>query len=99
MGLELLVGRRTGRPPGSSSVSPWKRDVLWAYRHLGDPDAMPPSPMAERLLALGREEPDRLIACLVMVTGEDQQPERPRPGADGTKTAGQPAATPFGEGV
>ena len=60
MGTAQLQGKRTGRPPGIKS-RPWRRAVLWCIRNLDKADAVPPSPLAGRLLALGREHPDRLV--------------------------------------
>jgi hypothetical protein len=77
MGLEHLDGKRTGRPRGARSA-PWLRDLRWAYRNLGG-DAEPPSDLAKRLLALGREHPDRLVTCLVQLEAvAAQQPEARR---------------------
>lgn len=64
MGVAHLKGKRTGRPPGSKSASPWIRDANWVYKNLDNEDARPPSALAGRLLALGRENPDRFFACL-----------------------------------
>jgi hypothetical protein len=69
MGVAHLVGKRTGRPKGVRSRPPWERDIRWAYRNLAKADAVPPSVMAGRLLALGRDHPDRL-AALLMRLGE-----------------------------
>jgi hypothetical protein len=66
MGVEHLDGKRTGRPRGAKS-RPWVRELLWAYRNLGNPDAEPSSALAGRLLALGREHPDRFFACLMQL--------------------------------
>jgi hypothetical protein len=65
MAIEQLNGRRTGRPRGSRSPARWRRDLLWAYRNLRSEDAVPPTELAKRLLAMGREHPDRLFNCLV----------------------------------
>ena len=65
MGVEHLVGKRTGRPKGSKTTAPWRRDLLWAYRNLGQPDAVAPSVLAAGLAALGREHPERLAALLL----------------------------------
>jgi hypothetical protein len=64
MSTEHLQGKRTGRPRGAKSRLPVRRDAWWAYRNLAKPDAVPPSALAARLLALGREHPDRLALCL-----------------------------------
>jgi hypothetical protein len=63
MGVEHLEGKRTGRPKGSKS-RPWIRALRWACRNLDRPNAVPPSPLAEHYLALGRERPDQFLACL-----------------------------------
>jgi hypothetical protein len=64
MGIEHLQGRRSGRPRGVKSAPPWVRAARWALENLDTPDAVPPSALAARLLALGREHPDRLAVCL-----------------------------------
>lgn len=79
MGVEHLQGKRTGRRPGSKSVPPWVRDLRWAYQHLGE-DIPPPSELARCLVALGRKEPDRFLACLAML---DARPSRAEPRAMG----------------
>jgi hypothetical protein len=73
MGVEHLQGKRTGRRPGSKSAAPWVRDVRWAYRNLGKPDAEPPSALAGLLVALGRQHPDRLLACLATLDDTGQR--------------------------
>lgn len=67
MGLQDLLNRRTGRPPGSKSSPAWVRALRWAERNLGRPDAEPPSALAQLLVTLGREHPDRFVACLAVV--------------------------------
>jgi hypothetical protein len=64
MAVEDLEKRRTGRPRGSKSAPPGLRAARWAVRHLADLDAVPPTELAARLLALGREHADRLAICL-----------------------------------
>jgi len=59
-----LQDRRTGRPRGARSAPAWLRAARWAHRNLGKPEAVPPSALAGRLLALGQEHPDRLAVCL-----------------------------------
>lgn len=54
------LARRTG---------PWVRAALWAFRHLDNEGAVPPSPLARRLLELGREHPDKLTAVLLKIDG------------------------------
>jgi hypothetical protein len=68
MGLKDLVGKRIGRPKGSKNAPPWTRAARWALENLDNPAAVPPSPLAGRFLALGREHPDRLAVCLDMLT-------------------------------
>jgi hypothetical protein len=87
MSVEHLHGKRTGRPRGSKSTSPWRRDALWAYRHLGRPDAQPPSELAKLLLALGREQPDRLFACLALLDDPGHPAEQPNREAGGSAEA------------
>src|SRR5262249_9739218 len=67
MGVTHLVGKRTGRPRGSKSRSPWRRDALWVYRNLDNLEAKPPSAFAKLLLAQAREHPDRFFACLTLL--------------------------------
>src|SRR4051812_10794613 len=64
MGLQDLVGKRSGRPRGSKTTPAWIRAARWAFDNLDNPDSVAPSRLAERLLALGRKHPDRLIVCL-----------------------------------
>ena len=64
MGTLHLEGRRTGRPKGAKSAPLWVRAARWALKNLETPDAVPPSALAGRLLALGREQPDKLVLCL-----------------------------------
>ena len=77
MGLEHLEGKRTGRPRGSKSTPPWVKAVRWASKNLDNPHAVPPSALAGRLLALGREHPDRLVACLANLYAMEHQDEVP----------------------
>jgi hypothetical protein len=74
MGVEHLQGKRTGRPRGSKS-RPWLRAIRWACRHVDRPDAVPPSPLAGYYLALGREHPDRFLACLAAL--DEKTPTEP----------------------
>jgi hypothetical protein len=69
MGLKHIQDKRTGRPRGSRNSPAWVRDVRWAYKHLGKPDAVPPTALAGLLVALGREHPDRLVSCLATADG------------------------------
>lgn len=75
MALKDLIGKRTGRPPGAKSAAPWVRTARWAARNLDTPEAVPPSPLAGRLLALGRKQPDRLAVCLARLEALGQRPE------------------------
>jgi hypothetical protein len=90
MSVAHLAGKRTGRPPGSKTTPPWRRDVIWAYRNLGHLDAVPPSPLAGLLLEMGRREPDRLFACLASL---DAAPGQQSP-APMRNEACAPAAVP-----
>jgi hypothetical protein len=80
MGVQHLEGKRTGRPKGSKSSPVWVRAARWALANLDYPDAVPPSPLAGRLLALGRESPDRLVLCLealrMKAVHSEQEPQR-----------------------
>jgi hypothetical protein len=69
VGLEHLEKKRTGRPKGSKTSPAWVRALRWAERNLGKPDAeaQAPSELARYLLALGREHPDRFLACLALL--------------------------------
>jgi len=57
-------GKKIGRPKGAKSAPPGLRAARWVRRHLGDEAAVPPSPLAARLLALAREEADRFALFL-----------------------------------
>lgn len=76
MGVEHLQDKRTGRPSGSKSRPAWVRAVQWAERHLGRPEAVPPSPLAGLLLAMGREHPDRLLGCLALAGSQGLDGQR-----------------------
>jgi hypothetical protein len=80
MGVEHLQGKRTGRPRGSKSTPHWVRALRWAERNLDNPAATPPSPLAAKLLGLGREQPDKFLACLALRDAREQTPA-PVPGA------------------
>jgi hypothetical protein len=101
MGVAHLMGKRTGRPKGSRTMPPWRRDALWAYRQLcregaanggvnGGDGCKPPTPFAASLLALGREHPDRLAAVLIQMDGPapvvQLVQEKPRAGPCRVKT-------------
>jgi hypothetical protein len=95
MGIEHLRDKRTGRPPGSKSTPPWVRDVRWACANLGNQDAEPPSDLARALVTLGREHPDRLFACRVLVDGPAPVADNPnREASDRTERESAPAAEP-----
>jgi hypothetical protein len=64
MAIKDLEGKRTGRRLGSKSRPPWERDLRWAYKNIGKPDAEPPSEFARGLRELGREHPDKLFDLL-----------------------------------
>jgi hypothetical protein len=97
MGVEHLVGKRTGRRPGSKSMPPWKRDALWVYQNLDNPDAVPPSPFARALLTMAREDADRLLACLIMVSALEQNSAMPNRGPSDAQAV-EPVATPLDDG-
>lgn len=78
MGVDHLQDKRTGRPPGSKSTLAWLRDVRWAYRNVGKPDAEPPSAFAGLLVALMREHPDRFLTCLALAEAQVLNRERKR---------------------
>jgi hypothetical protein len=96
MSVDHLHDKRTGRPPGSKSTPRWVRDVRWAYRHLGKPDAVPPSALAGFLVALAREHPDRFITCLALADAQSPKAERKRR-TDGVPSAGSPDGCPDGQ--
>jgi hypothetical protein len=76
MALKDLNGRRTGRPRGAKTKSRVKRDIEWAYRHLGKPDADPPTEGAKLWLDLARREPDNFLAHVVRLeTAEEKKLE------------------------
>jgi hypothetical protein len=77
MGVQHLEGKRSGRPRGSKS-RPWLRALRWACRNLHRPNAVPPTPLAEHYLALGRERPDQFLACLA--TLDKKPPPQPETG-------------------
>jgi hypothetical protein len=64
MAIKDLEGKRIGRRRGSRSRPPWERDLRWAYKNLGKPDAEPPSDLARSLRELGREHPDKFYSLL-----------------------------------
>ncbi|HKI36599.1 MAG TPA: hypothetical protein VKA46_32380 [Gemmataceae bacterium] len=69
MSVEHLMGKRTGRRPGSKST-PWRKAALWAFRHLNDGDhATPPSEFARRLRDQAREDPAQLLTALALLDG------------------------------
>jgi hypothetical protein len=93
MGLQDLQGRRTGRPRGAKSRSRWRRDAEWVYRNLGNPDVEPPSEFARLLLALGRQHPDRLLACLAALDAQVPKTEQPQQSAEGARPVGPGGTT------
>src|SRR5438552_16411764 len=84
MGVEHLQGKRTGRPRGSKSTPAWARDVRWVQKHLGQPAATPPTPLAGLLLNLGREHPEKFVACLTLADPLLPQAAPPERDADVT---------------
>src|SRR5436305_1269771 len=88
MGLKDLEGKRTGRPRGAKTTSRVRRDILWAYRNLDNPDAKPPSPGARMWTELARTQPGHFLACVVKV---DTAGERE---ADGEGESGVPSPEP-----
>ena len=96
MGLQHLLNKRSGRPKGSKTSPPWARDLRWAYKNLGRPDAVPPTALAGLLVALGREHPDRLVACLVLLDSQAPKAEqRERDANDAQPRGGGGAASEF----
>jgi hypothetical protein len=75
MGLKDLEGKRIGRPKGSKNAPPWTRAARWALENLDNLEAVPPSPLAGRLAALGRNHPDRLALLLNMLTEQGWKQE------------------------
>jgi len=74
MAVKDLDGKRSGRPRGVKTSSRVKRDILWAYRNLGNPDAKPPSPGAKMWAEHARQEPGHFLGCVVrMETAGEQE--------------------------
>jgi hypothetical protein len=63
MPLEHLQGKRTGRPRGSKSSSPLKRDLRWACRNLGK-DVEPPTAGAKFWADMARNEPEKFVKAV-----------------------------------
>ncbi len=76
MSLAHLQGKRSGRPRGSRSAPAWLRAARWASENLDDANAVPPTPLAGRLLAMGREHPDRLAVCLAKLSAMERAEHR-----------------------
>ena len=55
--LEMKKGART--------TSRVRRDILWAYSNLDNPDAKPPSPGAKMWAEHAREQRGHFLACVV----------------------------------
>lgn len=92
MGLKDLEGKRTGRPRGAKTTSRVRRDILWAYRNLDNPDAKPPSPGAKMWAEHARKQPAHFLGCVVRVeTAGDQE-------ADSEGEGGLPDGVPNGTG-
>src|SRR5262245_21007884 len=72
MGLQHLEGKRTGRPTGSKTTSSVRRDMMWAYQHLDDADAKPPSAGARMWADLARSQPSSFLSCLVSLEAGTQ---------------------------
>jgi hypothetical protein len=84
MGLQHLEGRRTGRRKGGKNSPAWVRDVRWAYKNLGKPDAVAPSEGARYWLTVARERPSEFAAALVQLDrSENRKPVTNEP-ATGT---------------
>jgi hypothetical protein len=100
MSVEHLEGKRTGRPRGSKSSPLWLRAARWALRNLDSPDAVPPSALARRLVALGRKRPDRLVLCLDTLEAARQKraASRVRAARDPAERDPNTAGGPQGEG-
>lgn len=77
MSVAHLNGKRTGRTKGSKSRPYWRRAVEWVQRHLGDLDAVPPSPLAKLLLQQAQTRPD--LFTLMLATIEQRQAPSPAP--------------------
>jgi hypothetical protein len=100
MGVEHLKGKRSGRPRGSKSAPPWKRDALWVYRNFSKADAEPPSSFAARLLAQAREQPDRLLTALALLDGPAGRSSGRHPDQDSpVRKTGGPASGRLSDGV
>jgi hypothetical protein len=80
MGVDHLQGKRTGRPRGAKTTPPYIRAARWAYENLDVADAVPPSPLAARLIAFWRKRPDRLVVYMATL---DEMKRK----ADGRKRA------------
>ena len=63
MTVAHLQGKRSGRPRGSRSSSPLRRDLLWVARNLGK-DRVPPSDGAKFWAEIARNEPEKFVAAL-----------------------------------
>jgi hypothetical protein len=99
MPLDHLQGKRTGRPRGSKSSSPLKRDLLWACRNLGN-DVEPPTLGAKYWSEMARNEPDKFVKAVAELdaanrrSGEKTPPSEPQPG-NPVARAGQRRKTVF----
>ncbi len=88
MGVDHLQGKRTGRPRGAKTPPPWVRAARWAYEHLDVADAVPPSALAARLVALGRKHPDRLAVCLARLDAMGHRTDRRNRGGNDARANG-----------
>lgn len=70
------AGIRKGRPKGSKTRPLWERDLRWAQRNLGNPDAIPPTDGARYWASLAKERPGDFVAAL---RAQDVRPRVERP--------------------
>lgn len=100
MPFDHLQGKRSGRPRGSKSSSPVKRDLAWASRNLGKDDVVPPTPGALFWLNLARHDPARFVDAVVAMdaatkrSGEQNRRSEPQP-SNPVARAGQRRKTIF----
>jgi hypothetical protein len=77
MGLEHLQGKRTGRKKGGKNRPLWQRDLEWASKHLGKPDAEPPTNGARFWRGVAETQPDRFAAALAEMDKADHRKPEP----------------------
>jgi hypothetical protein len=92
MTTEVVERKKIGRPLGSQSAPKGLRMARWVSRHLGDEAAVPPSPLAARLLALAREEPDRFALFWDQAESQARSWTGRQAGSSATVGAGPPDA-------